>query len=107
MPAVLQEEEKLQKERIELTGKRGEPEIEDHKANEENFDDVELDDSDDDEDKPGFDKDSEDLILGQYNEVQRTKNKQGRKYKFDLFRVIMRIEKRDYIANKLKVEVEY
>lgn len=66
---------------------------------------VVLDDNDSDE--SDAEPQDYDLVLGQYDEVQRTKNKLGRRYKCKLSRVIFKIAKRDYVAAKLNAEIEY
>lgn len=89
-----------------LAGKRSEPEkSEEEKIRQAKSEEVVLDDNDSDE------SDSEpqdcDLVLGQYDEVQRTKNKIGRRYKCKLSRVIFKIGQKDYVAAKLSAEIEY
>eukprot|EP00826_Nyctotherus_ovalis_P063788 TRINITY_DN9355_c0_g1_i16.p1 TRINITY_DN9355_c0_g1~~TRINITY_DN9355_c0_g1_i16.p1 ORF type:complete len:170 (-),score=60.83 TRINITY_DN9355_c0_g1_i16:180-689(-) len=104
-PAVL-EELKEAKEQAELAGKREEAEkSEEEKARIARSEEVVLDENDSDE------SDSEpqdcDLVLGQYDEVQRTKNKIGRRYKCKLSKVILKIGQRDYVTSKLTAEIEY
>ena len=61
------------------------------------------DDSEESESEP----ENCDLVLGQYDEVQRTKNKLGRKYKCKLLKAVFKIGQQDYVAGKLTAEIEY
>lgn len=89
-----------------LAGKRDEPEkSEEEKTRLAKSEEVVLDDSDSDESE--VEPQDFDLVLGQYDEVQRTKNKLGRRYRCKLSKVIFRIAKRDYVAAKLNAEIEY
>lgn len=89
-----------------LAGKRAEPE----KSEEEKIliaksEEVILDDDDSEEsdDEP---QDC-DLVLGFYDDVQRTKNKSGRRYKIKLSKVIFKVAHKDYVAGKLTADIEY
>lgn len=63
--------------------------------------------SENDSEDSDFEPQNCDLLLGQYDEVQRTKNKNGRKYKCKMSRVILKVNQKDYIASKLNAEIEY
>jgi len=100
------EELKEVKEEDKLSGKRNEPE----KSEEERIriaksEEVVLDDNDSDESES--EPQDCDLVLGLYDEVQRTKNKIGRRYKCKLSKVIFKLGQRDYVAAKLSAEIEY
>ena len=75
-------------------------EIEEQRVSEEVLIDGESSESDEEPDDC-------DLVLGQYDEVQRTKNKAGRRYKCKIIRAILKLDKKDYIAAKLNAEIEY
>eukprot|EP00826_Nyctotherus_ovalis_P054116 TRINITY_DN7069_c0_g4_i11.p1 TRINITY_DN7069_c0_g4~~TRINITY_DN7069_c0_g4_i11.p1 ORF type:complete len:154 (+),score=49.07 TRINITY_DN7069_c0_g4_i11:260-721(+) len=103
--AAVLEELKQAREQM-AAGKREEPEMsEEERARRARSEEVVLDDNDSDE--SDVEPPDCDLVLGQYDEVQRTKNKIGRKYKCKLSKVILRIGQRDYIASRMNAEIEY
>lgn len=104
-------EELKQKEVVKesLAGKRGEPELSEEEkrrlVNLGNSEEVVLDENDSEESE--VEPPDCDLILGQYEEVQRTKNKLGRRYRCKFVKVIFKIDQKDYVAAKLNAEIEY
>ena len=100
------EEKKLEKEAGELAGRRTEPErTEEEKRQAQRSEEVEIDDNGSEE--SDFEPQNCDLVLGQYEDVQRTKNKAGRKYKCKLIKAVLRVDQKDYIAAKVSAEIEY
>eukprot|EP00831_Metopus_contortus_P014632 TRINITY_DN1605_c0_g1_i3.p3 TRINITY_DN1605_c0_g1~~TRINITY_DN1605_c0_g1_i3.p3 ORF type:complete len:159 (-),score=35.18 TRINITY_DN1605_c0_g1_i3:124-600(-) len=88
--------------KFELVQKRTEPEKDLEESKEPNKGEEvsdEISDSSDNEPKDF------DLLLGQYDKVQRTKGRSGNRYRCVFTKVILRVDNRDYVAKQINADI--